>query len=206
MKILSIVSQKGGVGKSLLTVNLATTAQSAREKVFIIDLDPQASSAAWGDLREEDSDTLTVQSAQHSRLPKVLELAKKSGATLTIIDTAPHSESAALTAIRAANFVLIPCRPAFFDIQSVATTIDLAQISRKKAAIVLNAVPPVGPLGDEAEESLKELGADVAPVRIHQRIAFVHAQNTGKAAVEFDTEGKATEEIKRLYKWIRRRM
>lgn len=206
MRVLSIVSQKGGVGKSLLTVNLATTAHSAREKVVIVDLDPQASSAAWGDLREENDDNLSVQSAQHSRLPKVLETAKKEGATLVIIDTAPHSESAALAAIRAAHFVLIPCRPAFFDIQSVATTLDLVHVAKKKYALVLNAVPPTGTLGDEAEEQLEDLGAEISPVRIHQRIAFVHAQNTGKAAVEFDTEGKATEEIKKLYKWIKRKL
>lgn len=206
MKVLSIVSQKGGVGKSLLSVNLATTAANSRETILVVDLDPQASSANWGDLREDDNDKLTIQSAQHSRLPKVLDSAKKSGATFVIIDTAPHSESAALSAIRAADFVIIPCRPAFFDIQSVATTIDLANISKKKASIVLNAVPPLGPMGDEAEAALKELGAEVAPVRIHQRVAFVHAQKSGKAALEYDAEGKATQEIKDLYRWIKRKM
>ncbi|MGL4608213.1 MAG: ParA family partition ATPase [Trueperaceae bacterium] len=204
MKVLSIVSQKGGVGKSLLTVNLATTAANSKEKVFVIDLDPQASSANWGDLREEDNPT--IQSAQHSRLPKVLESAKKAGATLVLIDTAPHSESAALAAIRAADYIIIPCRPSFFDIQSVATTIDLANISKKKASIVLNAVPPLGQMGDEAEEALKELGAEVAPTRIHQRVAFVHAQKNGQAAVEYDPEGKATQEVKDLYRWIKRRL
>lgn len=204
MKVLSIVSQKGGVGKSLLSVNLAIIAQRGREKVMIIDLDPQASSANWGDLREDDS--LLVQSTQHSRLPKVLESAKKAGTTLTIIDTAPHSETAALAAIRAADFVLIPTRPSFFDLRSIETTIDLVSIAKKKAAVVLNAVPPLGSLGDEAGASLKELGVEVAPVQVHQRIAFVHSQNSGKAALEYDPEGKATQEIKDLYKWIKRRL
>ncbi len=204
MKVLSIVSQKGGVGKSLLSVNLAIVAQAGREKVMIVDLDPQASSANWSDLREEDS--LNVQSTQHSRLAKVLESAKKAGTTLVIIDTAPHSETAALAAIRAADFVLIPTRPSFFDLRSIETTIDLVSIAKKKAAVVLNAVPPLGSLGNEAEVSLKELGAEVAPVQIHQRIAFVHSQNSGKAALEYDPEGKATQEIKDLYKWIKRRL
>ena len=204
MKVLSIVSQKGGVGKSLLSVNLAIVAQAGREKVMIVDLDPQASSANWSDLREEDS--LNVQSTQHSRLGKVLESAKKAGTTLVIIDTAPHSETAALAAIRAADFVLIPTRPSFFDLRSIETTIDLVSIAKKKAAVVLNAVPPLGSLGDEAEAQLKELGVEVAPVQVHQRIAFVHSQNSGKAALEYDPEGKATQEIKDLYKWIKRRL
>jgi chromosome partitioning protein len=204
MKVLSIVAQKGGVGKSLLSVNLAIIAQAGREKVMIVDLDPQASSANWGDLREEGS--LQVQSTQHSRLAKVLESAKKSGITLAIIDTAPHSETAALAAIRAADFVLIPTRPSFFDLRSIETTIDLVNIARKKAAVVLNAVPPLGSLGDEAEAQLKELGVEVSPVQIHQRIAFVHSQNSGQAALEYDAEGKATQEMKDLYRWIKRKM
>ena len=204
MKVLSIVSQKGGVGKSLLSINLAIVAQAGREKVMIVDLDPQASSANWSDLREEDS--LLVQSTQHSRLAKVLESAKKSGITLVIIDTAPHSETAALAAVRAADYVLIPCRPSFFDLRSIETTIDLVSIAKKNAAVVLNAVPPLGSLGDEAEASLKELGVEVCPVQVHQRIAFVHSQNSGKAALEYDPEGKATQEIKDLYKWVKRRL
>jgi hypothetical protein len=51
-------------------------------------------------------------------------------------------------------------------------------------------------MGDEAEAALKELGAEIAPVRIHQRVAFVHAQKTGKV----------TQEIKDLYHWIKRKM
>jgi chromosome partitioning protein len=147
-----------------------------------------------------------VQSTQHSRLAKVLESAKKSGITLAIIDTAPHSETAALAAIRAADFVLIPTRPSFFDLRSIETTIDLVNIARKKAAVVLNAVPPLGSLGDEAEAQLKELGVEVSPVQIHQRIAFVHSQNSGQAALEYDAEGKATQEMKDLYRWIKRKM
>ena len=80
---------------------------------MIVDLDPQASSANWSDLREEDS--LNVQSTRLAHLGKVLESAKKAGTTLVIIDTAPHSETAAIPPIRAADFVLIPTRPSFFD-------------------------------------------------------------------------------------------
>jgi chromosome partitioning protein len=204
VKILSIVSQKGGVGKSLLSVNLATVAQKSKEKVTIIDLDPQASSASWGDLRETEQPW--VQSTQHSRLQKTLEASSKAGMTFAIIDTAPHSETAALAAVRSADFVIIPCRPSFFDVRSIETTIDLVKIAGKRASVVLNAVPPLGSLGDEAEQALKELGADVSPLRIHQRVAFVHAQKFGKSAPEYDEEGKAAQEIKELYRWIKRRL
>ena len=47
-----------------------------------------------------------------SRLSKVLQDIKKSGADVVILDTAPHSEGTALDAARAADLILIPV-PAF---------------------------------------------------------------------------------------------
>jgi len=52
-----------------------------------------------------------VVSAQAARLEKVLEAAEKEGADLVFINTSPHTETADLAAIRAADFILVPCRP-----------------------------------------------------------------------------------------------
>src|SRR5712692_9312549 len=98
MKTIAILSQKGGAGKTTLAVHLGVAAEAAGKLVAIIDLDPQASAAGWKDLRQ--AETPVVVSAQASRLTQVLETAAKHGAALAIIDTAPHSESAALAAAR----------------------------------------------------------------------------------------------------------
>ena len=53
MKIIAILSQKGGTGKTTLAINLAVTAaKSLACEVTLIDLDPQASAASWSDSRE----------------------------------------------------------------------------------------------------------------------------------------------------------
>jgi chromosome partitioning protein len=200
MKTVAIVSRKGGAGKTTLAVHLAVAASIKGKEVAIIDLDPQASAAGWGDSRS--AETPAVVSAQAARLPKVLETAANAGADLAIIDTAPHSETAALAAIRAADLILIPCRPAILDLRAISDTIDLVNLAKKTATVVLNAVPPRGSLADEAVEAIKGYGVTVAPTKVGQRAAFVHSLTTGLTATEYEPEGKAAEEIQQLYKWM----
>ncbi|HUL11202.1 MAG TPA: ParA family partition ATPase [Methylococcaceae bacterium] len=201
MKTLAIISQKGGTGKTTLTINVAVAADIAtRGKATIIDLDPQSSAASWGDSRE--AKTPRVVSAQASRLAQCLEAAKKAGAELVVIDTAPHSESAALSAARAADLVLIPCRPAILDLRAISNTIDLVKLAGASAAVVLNSVPPRGSLADEAAEAVAGYGVPLAPVRVTQRAAFVHSLTLGKSIQEYEPRGKGTEEIQQLYGWI----
>ena len=93
MKIIAIVAQKGGAGKTTLALHLAVAADRQGRSAVIVDLDPQASAAAWGDSRE--AETPAVVSAQAARLPQVLETARNHGAEFVVLDTAPHSESTA---------------------------------------------------------------------------------------------------------------
>lgn len=200
MKTIAILSQKGGAGKTTLAINLSVEASSSKKQSAIIDLDPQASSANWHDAREQENPV--VVSAQPSRLNQVLEAAKDAGASFVFIDSAPHSESAALAAARAADLVLIPCRPAILDIRAISNTIDLVNLAGTQSAVVLNCVPPRGTLADEADEAVASYGVTLAPIRIGQRAAFVHSVTSGQAVQEYEPKGKAANEISKLYKWI----
>ena len=56
MKIISVINQKGGVGKSTITVNVSYECARQGKKVLVIDLDPQAhSSIPLGKMRAEFS-------------------------------------------------------------------------------------------------------------------------------------------------------
>lgn len=200
MKTIAILSQKGGAGKTTLAINLSVAASSSKNQAAIIDLDPQASSANWHDARGLEAPV--VVSAQPSRLKQVLDAANEAGASFVFIDSAPHSESAALAAARAADLVIIPCRPAILDIRAISNTIDLVNLAGTKAAVVLNCVPPRGTLADEAEEAVTSYGIAVSPVRIGQRASFIHSVTSGQAVQEYEPKGKASEEISKLYKWI----
>jgi chromosome partitioning protein len=200
MRTLALIAQKGGTGKTTLAVHLAVAAELAGKSAVIIDLDPQASATSWKDLRK--SDTPIVVSAQAARLEQVLRVAAENGADLAIIDTAPHSESASLTAARQADLILIPCRPAILDLKAISTSVDLVKLAGKRAAVVLTAVPPRGSLGDDAAAALTQYDAvEVSPVRIGHRAAYIHSLTDGRTAQEYEPEGTAAEEVKNLYRW-----
>lgn len=200
MKTLGVISQKGGSGKTTLCIHLAVAAERDDKTAAIIDLDPQASATTWRDVRE--GDTPVVVSAQPSRLGTVLDAARQNGARWTLIDTSPNSESASLAAARASDFILIPCRPNLFDVQAISLSIEIARIARKSFAVILNAVPPKGTLGEEAAAVMAQLGAPVAPIQLAYRAAYFHCLTKGQVAPEYDALGKAAEEVHKLYQWV----
>jgi chromosome partitioning protein len=200
MKTIAIISQKGGAGKTTLAVHLATAATEAGYTAAVIDLDPQATAASWADRREAAAPE--VISGQATRLPTLLKAAGDNGAGFLVLDTAPNADQTASLSARIADLVLIPCRPAAFDLEAIETTLLLVKTAGKPAYVVLNAVPPRSGIGKEAAEGLAGRGAKVAPYQLAQRAAFAHSVIDGRTAQEFEPQGKAAEEIRQLYRWI----
>lgn len=196
-----MLSQKGGSGKTTLALHLAVAAERAGHSVAVLDLDPQSSAAVWSDSRESDSPSVTA--IQASRLTQAKAVAAKAGATLTILDTAPHSADAAVSAAKAADLILVPCRPGILDLRAIETTASIIKYACKPGFVVLNHAPPRAPrLIEDAIAAVGQHGLEVSPVVIHQRSAFVHSLPGGQTASEFEPEGKAAEEISSLLAWV----
>jgi len=200
MKIVAIISQKGGAGKTTLAVHLATAAAAAKHSAAVIDLDPQGTATSWGDRRRADAPE--VVSGQAVRLPALIKAASQNGADFLMLDTAPNADQTASLACRAADVVLIPCRPSTFDLEAIETTLLLAKAASKPAYVVLNAVPSRSFIGKEASDGLTARGALVAPHQLTHRAAFTHGVIDGRTAQEFEPTGKAADEIITLYKWL----
>lgn len=199
MKTIALVTQKGGSGKSTLAVHLAVAAARHGAVTAILDLDPQGSASLWAKRRAGDDITVVV--ARAAELPGLLASARQQKADLVIIDTAGRDDVTADAAIQAADFVLIPCRPSLYDVGASAATADkVRRAGGKKAAFVLNGVPPVGSRGEEARDALSDT-LPVSPVIIHTRVAYSDALNDGRSVEELDQHSKAAEEIRALYKW-----
>jgi chromosome partitioning protein len=200
MKTLAVISQKGGVGKTTLATALAVAAEADGKSVAIFDLDPQASASFWKDTREASSPSVVALPA--SRLQHVLKAASDEGCDLAIIDAPPAAKDVAFEAMQYADFILIPTKPAVLDLMATTKTLELVRRYDKPSAVVLTFCPTQGKEITDTEEAIKQMGAELAPVRIHNRVAFARAQQTGLTAQEFEPDGKATEEIKRLYAYM----
>lgn len=200
MKTVAIISQKGGAGKTTLALHLATSSALQGRNTAIIDLDPQASAANWSDRRV--AELPVVLSAHASRLNQEISRVKDMDGDLLIIDTAPHSDGAALEAAKAADLILVPCRPAILDIEAISNTLNLVKTTGTPIFVVMNAVAPQGSEAFEAAEAIAELGVGICPVQLRQRVAFSRALISGQSAEEFEPGGKAAREASQLHTFM----
>jgi chromosome partitioning protein len=199
MRVISVLSQKGGAGKTTIAVNLAVYASLQGASVAILDIDPQSSASTWADLRESDEPVTIPLPA--TRLAKALESAAENGADLVIIDSAPSSESATIAAARVSDFVLVPCRASIFDVKAIGTTLDLGAAVKANMGIVLNGVKSRS-LDIEARKALVQFNYPVAPVTIWDRVDYVRSLLDGQGVTEYDKDGKAANEVRLLYRWM----
>lgn len=203
-----MVAQKGGTGKTTLVLNLALAAHEAGMKTLIIDVDSQASACKWADRRAraypDQAAWPLVTDAQPERLANAIEKARALGIDFVIVDTPAKSGDAGVAAARVADAVLIPCRPQLLDIETIRSTKDLLRIAENSvAAVILNAVPPVGfKRRDEAAGAIARYDVSVFKQAISARAVFGDATAFGLSVLEFEPDGQAAQEIRNLFKQL----
>ncbi len=203
MQIISFVTQKGGSGKTTLAINCAVVAARQNKKVLIVDMDRQGTAESWYQDRDSENPHLVKIEAQE--LEKAIKLAREQKFDFVIIDTPGRDEPAQASAIRLADFCVVPCRPSPADMKATPPTVDTIRRLGKPAFFVLTQTPPRSFRIREAERGLSVLGT-VCPVPIVSRAAYQDAQGAGLGVTEFDGEGKAAQEIQELWEWIQKKI
>ena len=207
-KVVVIAQQKGGAGKTTLAIQLAVAWQQAGKRVVMLDVDPQGSLAAWRGLRDrtvgEDNGPL-VEPMSGWRLGNRLSSTTRE-ADLVVVDSPPHAETDAKSAIRAADLVILPIQPTMLDLWATEATLDLAEAEKTKALLVLNRVPPRSLAADAVADDIKKKKWPLAKTRLGNRQAFAASINDGKGVVETARRSAAGKEIDALSKETLRKL
>src|SRR5271166_6137912 len=140
MRTIAFVTQKGGSGKSTIASSLAVAAHELKEKVCVIDMDPQGSLANWAKTR--GANDIEVVASGAARLPALLASLEGKGFTLTILDTPGAEGAASAAAMQIADLNIIPSRPGMFDLWSSARTRAALKDIGGDFVFLLNQCPP----------------------------------------------------------------
>lgn len=199
MKVVSILNQKGGVGKTTLSINLAAALKALNHSVLLVDADPQGSSLDWAAAREPAEPLFSVVSCPKPTIHKtVTDIGV--GKDFVIIDGAPRVTDLARSCIMASDLVLIPVQPSPYDIwasQEVVSLIQEAVIYKPelKAAFVINRKIPNTAIGRDVESALAEFDLPVLSTTIGQRVIFAESAAGGLSVLEQDAKSQAAVEI-----------
>lgn len=202
--IISFINQKGGVGKTTLSINVASALAQAGHKVLLIDADKQASASTWASLREE-TPFQVVAMARENMAKDAMKLA--SSYDYTIIDAPPHAESISRSVIIASDLVVMPIEPS--GLSSWASDITVQQIQQAqdyketlKCGFVVSRKIGNTIIGREIREMVSEGGVKVFDADIENRVSFAESATMGQNIFEWGTDKKAQLQVINLTKEI----
>jgi chromosome partitioning protein len=204
--IISVINQKGGVGKTTLAISLAAAFAGRKLRVILVDADPQGSALDWVAVRGKDTPFAAVgipKPILHLELPK---LAKDYD--MMVIDGPPRIYEVARSAVMASDAVLIPVLPSQFDVWAAEESVKLLEecaVYKKdlKAAFVINRKIANTAIGRDVAKALKQYPLPILTTVICQRVAFAESAR-GRTVLEIDPESSASKEIQALAKEVQK--
>lgn len=199
--VITIAQQKGGAGKTTIAAHLAVALQQKGRRVAIIDIDPQGSLGYWHRVREqrfgEGYTGLDFTSVSGWRVASEVSRLRKNHDYI-VIDSPPHTETEARTAIRSADMIIIPVQPSPTDLWATQATLELAKAEKIPVKVVMNRVTANSKLAGIIGEELQQL----AKTTIGNRVIFASSLLEGRTATELAPTSPAADEIKALVKEI----
>jgi len=198
MKVIAILNQKGGVGKTTLSINIARALQLGDFNIVLVDADPQGSARDWNDAN--DGQLIPVVGLDRKSLPA--DIKNLSGYDFAIVDGAPQTKELAIAAIKSADIVLIPVQPSPLDIWATNDLIELVRERQEltgdkpKAAYIVSRQIQNTTVGNEVRNVLAESGIKVFNSGTFQRIAYSDIITQGKTVFESHDDKAKSEMIK----------
>lgn len=206
MKVISIIQQKGGVGKTTLAVHLAheLKAQFPKLHVSVADADPQRSASNWIERgHKKGIKSVSVSSVatdgEGKLLKKEIDAIK---CDVCIVDLPPAIASVSLRAALYSHLMLVPVGASALDMEAARAALDVCEeaISMKAGKqflIVPTRIQSNTGAGKEIRAVLKKWGP-VSKANMGMRVSYADAATAGEGVSSFAPGSEAHAEMRSL--------
>lgn len=198
MKVISVLNQKGGVGKTTIATNLARALQLPGMEVLLIDSDPQGSSSDWSAAKENQP--VPVIAITRPTIERDLKSVSHKKDYI-VIDGCPQTSDMAVSAIKAADLVLIPVQPSPWDIWATSDLVDMVKQrieiteGKLKTAFVVSRAIRNTKLSKEVVEALQDYQLPILVARTHNLTIYSSCVKGGGTVFDEDPDCSAAKEI-----------
>jgi len=207
--IITIGSIKGGVGKSMISINLAVMRAIAGKKILLIDADEQGTTGDWTDHRISlgiNTPWTTIRLKGSAVRTEVKKLENNYDDIL--IDCGGRDTSSLRAALTISNIFLVPFQPKSFDIwttSQVSNLIEEAKVINEKLIChaFINCASSRGNDNDDAKSIIsKATNISLLPATVGLRKVFSNATSEGLGVIEMKSDAKAKSEMHMLHDMI----
>jgi chromosome partitioning protein len=202
--IVTLVGQKGGIGKSTTSICLAMAACERGMEVLLVDADPQGTVRTWSEVAHENGRTVPTVVAMGPTMhrPGQLDVVAR-GYDLTLIDCAPRHGDIQRSALMIADAAILPCGPSAADAWALTASLELVAEARTlrdslQACIVITRKQGRTLLGKSARAVLEQSGLEVLGAELSYRVAYQEALAAGSSVTQYCPRDPAAREVRAL--------
>ena len=198
MRVIALLNEKGGSGKSTVALNLACALHRRGRRVVLIDADPQGTARDWREASPADVDLPPVVVLDRPEL--LLSSIKTIAADVAIVDTPAKAERMSANVVRIAHVAIIPVQPSNADLWASAAAVKLIQSKRDvggeiEAAFLATRVSGSTNLSKEIlKGDWNEYGIDMLNQAVSNRVSYAQSLSDGVSVYE-TRDGQAKAEI-----------
>ncbi|MGB5473493.1 MAG: ParA family partition ATPase [Gammaproteobacteria bacterium] len=201
MPVIAVVGNKGGAGKTTLSVNLA--AGLARQAgIVVVDADPQGSSLQWRELADEQN-SISAIAATGNLQTQITELAREFDYVVVDCPPSVHA-SQTISVLEVGDLALIPVQPSPVDLWATVHIERAIANARRtnpslRSLLVINQLEIRTTLSRVVREALTEISLPVARTALRRRAVYRNSALEGKSVFDMGARGAAAaEELEQL--------